>query len=240
MNENSSLITDPAISASRPHKYLGIFGMLWIMFLLLSVFTAPKTFSLGSLVFTVSILTYPFTYIFSDIFTEVYGYRVSRKIVWTGLFCLVLASIIASIYSIIPPSSSFEYNDAFNLIFKLSPILAIATVCSFFSGEFTNSFVLAKLKIYTKGRFQGVRYIGSTLAGQLVDNTIFFTAVGLVAGFFTTTELVPLVLSSVTFCTLWETLALPITYRVIKMIKKKEGLDTYDTGTDFSPFNLRQ
>lgn len=192
------------------------------------------------MIFTVSILTYPFTYIFSDIFTEVYGYRVSRKIVWTGLLCLILASLIAYVYSIVPPSSSFENNEAFNLIFKLSPILAIATVCSFFSGELTNSFVLAKLKIFTKGSHQGVRYIGSTLAGQLVDNTIFFTAVGLVAGFFTAGELVPLVLSSVTFSTLWETFMLPITYRVIKIIKRKEGLDTYDVGTDFNPFALRQ
>lgn len=214
--------------------------MVWVMFLILSVFTAAKTFSIGPLVFTVAILTYPFTYIFADIFTEVYGYRVTRKIVWTGFGCILIASFITYIYSIIPPSDSFHDNDAFKLIFQLSPVLAIATTFSFFSGELTNSFVLAKLKIFTNGSHVWVRLIGSTFAGQLVDNTIFFTVAFLVAGFFTANELIPLIFSSVTFCTLWETISLPFTYRIIQFIKHKEGLDTYDHGTNFNPFFLKQ
>lgn len=240
MSNTNELITDPSLSAKQPHKYLEIFGMVWVMFLIVAVFTAAKTFSIGSVVFNVAILAYPFTYIFADIFTEVYGYRVTRKIVWTGFGCILLASFISYIYSIIPPSSSFESNDAFKLIFQLSPVLAIAATFSFFSGELTNSFVLAKLKILTKGSHVWVRLIGSTLAGQLVDNTIFFTVAFLVAGFFTAGELIPLIFSSVAFCTLWETFALPITYKVIRFIKHKEGLDTYDHGTNFNPFSLRQ
>lgn len=240
MNPNPNLITDPAVSASHPHKYLGMFGMVWVTFLLIATFTAVKTFSFGGVIFSVAILSYPFTYIFADIFTEVYGYRVTRRIVWTGFFCVVLASVITSLYSLVPASESFTYNDSFSLIFLASPIIAFATIAGFFGGELTNSYVLAKLKLYTSGKNMWARLVGSTLAGQLVDNTIFFTTAFMVAGFFTADELVPLVFSSVAFCTIWETIALPITYRVVRWIKHKEGLDTYDRGTNFNPFELKQ
>jgi uncharacterized integral membrane protein (TIGR00697 family) len=238
--QQTALVTDPVISAQRPHKYLGMFGMLWVTFLLIATFTAVKTFSFGGIVFSVAILSYPFTYIFADIFTEVYGYRVTRRIVWTGFFCVVLASVITSLYSIVPPHESFTYDDAFKLIFQASPIIAIATVAGFFGGELANSYVLAKLKLKTAGKAMWARLVGSTFAGQFVDNTIFFATAFLVAGVFTASELTALVLSSVTFCTVWEIVILPITYRVIGWIKRKEGLDTYDVGTNFNPFAFRQ
>lgn len=239
MNNQEKLITDPAVSAQKPHKYLGIFGMIWVTILLIGMFTAAKTFSIGSVVFSVAILAYPFTYLFADIFTEVYGYRVTRKIVWTGFGCMLLASTIAYIYTLVPSTESFTDNDAFNLIFKASPIIALASIIAFFAGEFTNSFVVAKLKVFTKGRHKWLRLISSTFLGQFVDNGIWFTAAFLAAGWYTPAELFPLVMSSVLFCTIWETIALPITYRVIALIKRKEGLDTYDNGTNFNPFHLK-
>ncbi|MEK7609310.1 MAG: queuosine precursor transporter [Patescibacteria group bacterium] len=240
MNQEKQLITDPAVSAQRPHKYLGVFGMIWVTILLIGIFTAVKTFSVGSVVFSVAILAYPFTYLFADIFTEVYGYRVTRKIVWTGFGCILLASAIAYIYSLVPSTSSFTDNDAFNLIFRSSPIIAVASIIAFFSGEITNSFVVAKVKLWTGESHKWMRWISSTFLGQIVDNGIFFTAAFLAAGWYTPAELFPLVMSSVLFCTIWETLALPITYKVIAFIKLKEGVDTYDKGTNFNPFNLRQ
>lgn len=240
MNQENTLITDPAIAASRPAKYLGILGMLWITFLIVAVFTAVKTFAIGPVVFTIAILAYPFTYVFADIFTEVYGYRVTRKIVWTGFLCVTIASVLGYLYSFVPPSESFADNDAFITVFRASPIIAFAAIAAFFGGEITNSYVLAKLKIFLTGKFMWLRLVGSTLAGQFVDNTIFFLTAFLVAGFYAPSELLPLVLSSVFFCTIWEIIALPITYRVIAFIKRKEGLDTYDHGTNFNPFYLRQ
>ncbi len=234
------LITDPVVAARHPNKYLGIFGMLWVTFLLLAIYTAPKTFILGPVVFSVSILAYPFTYIFSDIFTEVYGYRVTRRIVWTGFICIIIASLVTYLYTVIPPSASYQHDDAFRLIFQIGPVLTMAIIMSFFSGELTNSFVLAKMKIWTKGSHAGFRYIASTLAGQTVDNTIFFGVVYIVSGVFASDELVPIILSSVVFCTLWEILMLPLTYRIIRFIKEREGLDAYDHGTNFSPFSLRE
>jgi len=233
------LITDPIVSAKHPSKYLGMLGMVWVTFLMISIFTTAKTFSIGPLVLNIAILAYPVTYIFADIFTEVYGYRVTRRIVWTGFSCALIASCVTYLYTIVPPSASYADNDAFISIFRASPALAIATILGFFGGEFTNSFVLAKMKIYMRGSSMWARLIGSTVAGQFVDNSIFFGIAFSVAGAFTAKELVPLTLNCVVFTTVWETLALPITYRIIRFIKHKEGLDTYDKGTNFNPFALK-
>ncbi len=233
------LVTDPAIAAKHQSKYLAILGMLWVTFLLIAVFTAVKTFSIGPYVLNIAILAYPFTYIFADIFTEVYGYRVTRRIVWTGFSCVLIASCVTYLYSIIPPSASYTDNDAFSLIFKMSPAIAFATIAGFFGGEMSNSFVLAKLKIFTKGSSMWIRLIGSTAVGQFVDNALFFGVAYLVAGAFKADELISLTLNTAIFATTWEIIALPLTYRVIRYIKHKEGLDTYDRGTNFNPFSLK-
>ena len=239
MNEDKQLITDPVLSAQQNHKYLGILGMLWVTFLIINLFTSLKTFYVGDFVFAVVVITYPFVYIFADIFTEVYGYRVTRKIVWTGFGCMLLASIIAYIYTLVP-SPSFADNDAYNLIFRASPIVAIAVVVAFFCGELTNSFVVAKMKVLTKGKFLNTRLVLSTLFGQTVDNSIAIFSIFYFVGWFTAEQIVPLIVSTVIFCTTWEIIALPITRKVIRVIKRKEGLDTYDKGTNFNPFALRQ
>lgn len=234
-------ITDPNITYALPHKYLGIFGMLWITFLLTSMLTAVKTFDIIGLTFSASVLAYPFTYIFSDIFTEVYGYRVSRKIVWTGFLCILISSGLAYLYAVIPPSSSYADNEAFNLIFKASPFLAITSIIAFWAGELINSTILAKLKVYFSGASQEFRYIASTFFGQIADNGIFYTGLALVVGWFNLGggfEIIKFVMSAVLFCTLWEMLAIPITRKVIRIIKEHEGIDTYDKGTDFNPFKL--
>ncbi len=237
--EKKDYITDPAVSASQPHKYLGVFGMLWVTVLLVGTFTSLKTFYVGTFVFSVGAIAYPFVYIFADIFTEVYGYRVTRKIVWTGFACMLLAACLTSLYSYVP-NSAFQYNEAFNLIFRSSPIVALGFIVAFFCGELTNSYVVAKMKLWNKGRFIGFRLVLSTLFGQTVDNTIAFFTAFYFAGWFTAAEIVPLTITTVVFCTTWEIIVLPITQRVIKIIKHKEGLDTYDHGTNFNPFSLRQ
>jgi len=238
MEQTSTLITDPATSARQPHKYLSIFAMLWVTVLIVGTFTSLKTFYVGALVFSVGALAYPFVYIFADIFTEVYGYRVTRKIVWTGFACMLLASVLAYLYSIIP-NPTFADNDAYNLIFRASPIIAVSFIVAFFAGELTNSFIVAKMKLLTKGKHLNLRLVVSTFFGQFVDNSIAFFAAFYFAGWFTAPEIIPLIASTVIFCTVWEVLALPITRKVIKVVKQKEGLDTYDYGTNFSPFSFK-
>jgi len=239
MNQEQQLITDPKVSAQSNHKYLGLLGMLWVTFLIINLFTALKTFEIGGFVFAVVILTYPFVYIFADIFTEVYGYRVTRKVVWTGFFCMALSSVIAYVYTLVP-SPNFADSEAYNLIFKSSPIVAFFVILAFFCGELTNSYVVAKLKIFTEGKFINLRLVLSTLFGQLVDNSIAITGIFLFADWFTSEQVIPLIISTVIFCTAWEIIALPITRKAIRVIKREEGLDTYDKGTNFNPFALRQ
>lgn len=233
------LIQDPVVAANKPHKYLGVFGMLWVTVLLVGTFTSLKTFYIGSFVFSVGAIAYPFVYIFADIFTEVYGYRVTRKIVWTGFACMLLAATLTSLYSYIP-NPDFQYNEAFNLIFRSAPIVALGFIVAFFAGELTNSYVVAKMKIWTKGKYIGARLVTSTFFGQTVDNTIAFFTAFYFAGWFTSAEIIPLTITTVAFCTIWEVIALPVTQWVIRVVKRKEGLDTYDQGTNFNPFSFKQ
>lgn len=151
---------------------------------------------------------------------------------------MLLAATLTSIYSYVP-SPGFEYNEAFNLIFRSAPIVAIGFIIAFFAGEMTNSYIVAKMKILNNGKFVSLRLIVSTFFGQTVDNTIAFFTAFYFAGRFTATEIIPLTISTVVFCTVWEIIALPFTQKVIKIIKQKEWLDTYDHGTKFSPFVIK-
>lgn len=231
-----ALVTDPHLSAQQPHKYLSLFGMVWVSVLIMSTFTALKTFTVFNLVFTVGVIIYPLVYIFADIFTEVYGYRVTRKIVWTGFCCSLFVSAVAYLYTLIP-NPNFEHHEAYNLIFKAAPVIALGAFIANASGEFINSMILAKMKLHFNGQHLNLRLVASTLFGQLTDNTIFFSAAILFAGWYSLSDALPLLISTVLFCTLWEMVALPVTRRVIRVVKRAEGIDTYDHGTNFSPFS---
>ncbi len=234
------LIQNPEVTAVMPHKYLGVLGMVWITFLLLTVFTTVKSFDVFGFTFLAAAIGYPVTYVFSDIFTEVYGYRTSRKIIWSGFICIALATSFAYLYTLIPPSHylSDADNNSFNYIFRASPGIAFATIMGFWAGELTNSIVLAKLKMVTRGRKQGMRYILSTLFGQIMDNATAVTVILLVSNLFSAQEAYSAAITTIVFCTTWELLALPVTCKVIHFLKKKEGIDTYDVGTKFSPFKF--
>lgn len=213
-------------------------GMVWITFLIVATLTAGKTFDIGPFSFSVAVLCYPITYIFADIFTEVYGYKKTRRIVWTGFFCLIAATAIPYVYAQVPPSPSYPDEAAFKTIFQSSPVLGLAVVLCFFAGEFTNSYVLAKMKIFQHGRFMSLRLIASTLAGQTADNVVFYSVAWALGGFYVLQQLPNLIFSTVVFCTAWECLAAPITCRVIQTLKQAEGLDIYDHGTNFNPFSF--
>lgn len=233
------LITDPKIAYIHRHKYLVIFGLFWFADWVINSMTSFKTFSMFGTLWSVGTLTYPIAYIFDDIFTEVYGYRVSRKVIWSGFGAFLFISLIGFLYSLIPADASFAHTQEFNFIFKASPILVLTALAGFSTGEFVNSYVLAKMKIWTNGKYEGLRYITSTLLGQTFDNTIFNVSGILFLGWYTWDQFIPLTLTVVLFCTTWEIIMLPITKRIIRYIKYKEGLDTYDVGTNFNPFSNR-
>jgi uncharacterized integral membrane protein (TIGR00697 family) len=235
---HKNLITDPNTTSTIPHKYLGILGMVWISVLLVVTLTSLKTFEIFGVVLSAAVIAYPLTYIFSDIFTEVYGYRVSRRIVWTGFVCVFLATLFAYALTFMPAPVSFTDNEAFNTVFRASPILSFLVVLGFWAGEMANSFTVAKVKIWTKGANESLRYVSSTFIGLSVDSLVWWWGMHFLMGWFTSTEIWTTIFVGLVFCVSWEILALPITKRVIRWIKEKEGIDTYDHGTNFNPFKF--
>ncbi len=231
-------INDPKDIKNTNHKYLDILGMVWVSVLIISAYTSIKTFDLGPFSFSVAVIFYPITYIFADLFTEVYGYKKTRRIIWTGLGCMVLTSVIAYLYALVTPSASFQDQAAFELIFKATPIVFVGYLIANFVGEFSNSYTLARMKVITKGKHLWLRYIGSTFVGQTADNGIAYTWACLLGGYFLVDELPNLIFSTVLFCTLWEFIAMPITYRITNALKRAEGLDIYDKDTNFNPLHI--
>ena len=179
-------------------------------------------------------MLFPLSYIFGDILTEVYGYKKSKSVIWLGFFMALLMSIIFIVVGKLPPAHDWNNQVAYDAILGLTPRIVIASLIAYFSGSFLNSFVLAKMKVLTKGKWLWTRTIGSTLVGELVDSALFI----MIAfwGILPSSLLVTLIISNYIFKTTIEVLFTPITYKVVKFLKTKEVEDFYDKDTDFNPF----
>jgi hypothetical protein len=179
-------------------------------------------------------MLFPITYIFGDIFTEVYGYAGSRRAIWIGFFTSGLMAAMSAFVVWAPPAPEFKNQHAFEVVLGVVPRFVFASLIAFWAGEFTNSFVLAKMKLLTKGKFLWTRTIGSTVAGQAVD-----TALVILIAFWGVQDwptIKILIISGYGSKVLYETLATPVTYAVVNFLKRSEGVDVYDAGTNFSPF----
>jgi queuosine precursor transporter len=215
-------------------KYFSIVSSVFVAVLLISNTVATKLFSLGPFIFTGAIFVFPISYIFGDVLTEVYGYNKSRRIIWTGFFCLVGMSIIYWVVGLLPPAPGWNNQEAYSAILGIVPRLVFASIIAFWAGEFSNSFVLAKMKILTSGKHLWTRTIGSTIVGEGVDTALF-----VFLGFFGTMPmnvLIMAIISGYMFKVLYEVIATPITYKVVGFLKKKENIDYYDHKTNFNPF----
>lgn len=199
--------------------------------------TIPLPFG-GSLTFLAGVLFFPISYIFGDILTEVYGYGRDRRVVWAGFGALIFASLMAAMVVHLPPSArSLADQPAVEAIFGNTPRIVVASILAFLCGTFVNSYVLAKMKIWTKGRWLWTRLVGSTLCGELVDSVLFTSL-----AFYGRMPLAHLLLIMFTQYGLksgWEFIATPLTYRVVAFLKRAEHEDYYDIGTNFTPFSLK-
>jgi hypothetical protein len=189
-------------------------------------------------------LFFPLGYVFGDVLTEVYGYRKSRRVIWAGFACLALCALALWIVRIMPGESSWEaaggqaaYNQALGGMSTGGIVLA--SLVAYFVGEFSNSFVLARMKILTRGRWLWMRTIGSTLVGEAVDSAAFITIASL-TGVFPWSLFVTLVLTNYLFKVVVEVVMTPVTYRVVGFLKRVENVDWYDYGTNFNPFAIRR
>ena len=204
------------------------------MVLLVSNLVGPKICQIGPLLVSGAQLLFPITYVCGDIFTEVYGYAASRRAIWLGFFGMGLLAVMGQIAVSLPPAPGWHDQQAFATVFGLVPRFAIASLAAYWAGEFTNSYTLARLKLVTNGRFLWTRTIGSTISGQLVD-----TVVVIVVAFWGVEpihRILIMIASSYGFKVVYETLATPLTYAVVHHLKRAEGVDTFDRGTNFSPF----
>lgn len=222
------------LESDHRYKYLDAFITLFVVVLLVSNIVASKFFAVGALRVSAAQVLFPITYIFGDIFTEVYGYSASRRAIWYGFFASFLFVILSYIAVVIPPAPEYKDQTAFATIFKPVGRIVIASLLAYWCGEFANSFTLAKLKLVTKGRFLWTRTIGSTVVGQAVDTTVV-----MFAAFYGTRSVAvifKLIISGYLIKVAYETVMTPATYAVVNFLKRTEHVDYFDYQTDFNPF----
>lgn len=191
-----------------------------------------KFFSFGFFALPAAVVLFPLSYIFGDILTEVYGYRWARRVIWLGFFCNLVFVSFAWVGQILPPAPLWEEQEAYEAILGYTPRLLVASFCGYFAGEFANSFVLAKMKILTRGHWLWSRTITSTVVGQGLDTAIFIPMAYFGAPFFAPAVILYHWLAKIGI----EAIATPFTYAMVGLLKKKEAMDTYDYGTNFNPF----
>jgi queuosine precursor transporter len=221
----------------KQSKYFDIIMALFVAVLLISNIASTKIVSLWRFSFDAGTLLFPLSYIFGDILTEVYGYKKSRKVIWTGFFCAALMSVTLIIVGYLPAASGWNYSEAYNQILGFTPRLVMASLIAYFAGEFSNSYLLAKMKILTKGRWLWTRTIGSTLVGEGIDSLLFCLVAFL--GIIPLGLLITVIISNYIFKCSIEILFTPLTYKLVKFLKKEEKQDYYDYKTDFNPFALK-
>ncbi len=218
-------------------RLLPVITGLFVGVLILSNILAAKIVRLGPFVFDGGTLLFPLSYIFGDLLTEVYGYKESRKVIWTGLAALVLMSLNIWIIGALPADPSWALQKAYDDILSMLPRIALASVIGYFAGEYSNSVVLSRMKIFTKGRWLWARTIGSTLVGELADTLLFVTIA--FAGTYPGPVLIAMILSNYLFKCGIEAAFTPLTYRVIALVKRSEGTDAYDYGERYNPLPVK-
>lgn len=224
---------DQSLTKYRHYEWL---VHAYVVVLLISNLVGQKPTQIGPFVLSGAQLLFPITYIFSDIFTEVYGYAGSRRAIWVAFFASLLMGLFGLVMVWIPPAPDWPgvNQRAFEIVFGTAVRGILASLAAFWVGEFVNSFILAKMKLWTGGRHLWARTIASTMGGQLVDSLI------VTFGFFAFTLPVKTILvmagSGYLFKVCYEAAMTPVTYFVVNFLKRSEGVDVYDEGTDFNPF----
>jgi queuosine precursor transporter len=234
----------------RAYRYLNFITAVFVTVLVVSnIASSAKIVDWGfslfgiRLAFDAGTILFPISYIFGDILTEVYGYRRSRGVIWIGFFCLGLSAVVFWLVQILPPEANWQQAVGQARYIAIlggmsSGGIVVASLLGYWSGEFANSFTLAKMKIWTNGRWLWTRTIGSTIVGELVDTMVFVTVASL-AGVFSWTTFASLVLTNYLFKCGVEAVMTPVTYAIVGTLKRVEQEDYYDRDTNFNPLLLR-
>jgi len=229
--------------AGRPLRYFDLVMAAFVTILLLSnVLGAGKVAvtdlpGIGQWPFGAGILFFPISYVIGDILTEVYGYARARRCIWAGFGALLFMAFMAWVVVALPPAADWTGQAAYEAVFGQVPRIVFASIVAFWAGEFVNSYVLARMKLWTRGRHLWTRTIGSTVVGQGVDSLIFYPLA--FYGIWETETLLVVLATQWALKVGWEALLTPVTYAVVGWLKRREGVDVYDEDTDFTPFRAR-
>jgi queuosine precursor transporter len=234
-NPAAELAQPPPQRAYRHYDFL-VGGFVAVL-LCSNLVGASKITMVGGVTFGAGILLFPLSYVFGDVLTEVYGYARSRRVVWTGFAAMSLASVMTAIIIVMPPAPGWSGQAALEQALGQTPRIALASMIAYLVGELTNSYVLAKMKLRTRGRFLWLRTIGSTVCGEAVDSAIFYP---LAFWGVWTNELVMIVMITNYLLKVgWEVVLTPVTYWAVSALKRAENEDHYDWNTKFTPFRIK-
>ncbi len=220
----------------KQYKYFSFITGIFCAALVISNVLDTKLFQIGSAAFPAGIILFPIVYVFGDIFTEVYGFSYSRKAIWAGFFSLLIMVITLEIARHLEPAGFWKNQEAFEAILGKVWRIAIASIVAYLSGEFVNSFTMAKMKVKQGGKSMPIRFVVSTIFGQAVDTSVFILIA--FAGTMNFSAMFTLFLSAWAFKVIWEVLVLPISIPLVNRLKKIENEDYYDNNTDFNPFKI--
>ncbi|MFM2128882.1 MAG: hypothetical protein RL477_428 [Pseudomonadota bacterium] len=220
------------------YRYYDIILAAFVAVYLCSNLIGPaKAVSVWGFTFGAGVLFFPISYIFGDILTEVYGYARARKVIWCGFGAMIFASIMATVVVMLPPAAGWPHQAAYENIFGQTPRIVFASLLAFFAGEFVNSILLAKMKVWMEGKHLWMRTIGSTIAGEGVDSLIFYPVA--FYGVWNDALLLSVLFTNYALKVLVEVAMTPVTYKIVGALKRAEHEDYYDRTTDFTPFSLK-
>jgi queuosine precursor transporter len=234
----------PSIHTTRHYRYYDLVMAAFVIVLICSNLIGPAKIAqialpyLGVVTFGAGVLFFPISYVFGDILTEVYGYARARKVIWAGFTGLGFASFMAAVVVALPPAPFWNNQPAYEIAFGSTWRIVLASMCAYFCGEFVNSYVLAKMKIITAGKWLWTRTIGSTIFGEAVDSALFYPLAFYGTGIIPDAKLPLVMLSQFVIKVGVEVVFTPVTYKVVNALKRAEHEDFYDRNTDFNPFSL--
>jgi uncharacterized integral membrane protein (TIGR00697 family) len=237
-NDPQVIRMEAAALAGRPLRYFDFVMAAFVAVLLLSnLIGAAKLATLGGFTFGAGILFFPLGYVIGDVLTEVYGYARARRCVWAGFGAMLFMALMSFVVVKLPPAQGWPDQRAYEAVFGNTWRIVFASLVAFWAGEFANSFVLARMKVLTRGRHLWSRTIGSTIVGQGVDSILFYPLAFL--GVWTTGQVLTVMVTNWALKVGWEVVLTPVTYAVVGTLKRREGLDIYDEATDFTPFRTQ-
>jgi uncharacterized integral membrane protein (TIGR00697 family) len=225
-----------ASSKKAAFAFLPVLTGLFTATLLISNVLNCKVIRVGGLPFTGGLIMFPLAALFSDVLTEVYGYAESRKVIWTGLGSMLLLVVMIEICGALPADSLWTHQAAYDAILGAVPRIVAASLTAYFVGEFVNSYVLAKFKIRTHGSFMFLRFVLSTVVGQFIDSATFVLVA--FSGRMPPQQMVLVAVTGWAIMVFWEIAALPLTLPLVRALKRHEGVDYFDIGTNFNPLRF--